>query len=83
MTERGEEAGIRIRIAPEPTDEEAAAIAGVVAAIASAAPGEARGTEAPAADRWALAGRQEALRGPLWPVEWDGFGRAAGDGGTR
>lgn len=81
MTGR-EETGIRIAITPEPTDEEAAAIAGVVAAIANAAPGEDGGVEAPAVDRWAMAGRQEALRGPLWPVEWDGFGRATGDGGT-
>lgn len=82
MTAGDDEARIRIAITPEPTDEEAAAIAGVVAVIASAAPGEGHGGKRPDVDPWAMAGRQEALRGPLWPVEWDGFGRVPGDGRT-
>ena len=55
---------IRLAITPEATDEEVAAIAAVVTAlIASAGDGEA--VREPVPDRWALAGRQEALRGPL------------------
>lgn len=72
MSERGpQEPGIRISITPEPTEEEAAAIVAVVTALASSL--EAAPTEdgAPEADRWALAGRYEALRGPLWPVDQD------------
>ncbi len=68
-----DDTGIHIAISPEPSDEEVAAIAGVVAALLTVTPDEE--ASAPTVDRWALAGRHEALRGPLWPVEWDGFGR--------
>ncbi len=68
-----DDTGIRIVISPEPSDEEAAAIAGVIAALLAETPDDE--VPAPPVDRWALASRHEALRGPLWPIEWDGFGR--------
>lgn len=58
---------IRLTITPEPTDEETAAIAAVVAALAASGSGDGPRPETPI-DRWALAGRHEALRGPLWPA---------------
>lgn len=61
---------IRINISPEPTDEEAAAIAAVVAAL-SARAGDSEPESRQQTGRWALAGRHEGMRRPLWPVDGD------------
>lgn len=72
MSERGgQEPRLRISITPKPTEEETAAIAAVVTALA-ASMGDVKAEEgAPNVDRWAMAGRYEALRGPLWPADQD------------
>lgn len=68
MNTQHEDAGsIRVAIMPEPTDEEIAAVAAVVTALAASSGTGEREPE-PAPDRWSRAGRQEALRGPLWPA---------------
>jgi hypothetical protein len=70
MSERDEQQpDIRISISPEPTDHEIAAVTAVVTALAASA-GDAEGDEVRShEERWALAGRREALRGALWPTE--------------
>jgi hypothetical protein len=57
---------IRISVTPEPTDEEAAAIAATVTVLLSSQEAE----QAPitrAEDPWRKAGRQDALRAGTWP----------------
>lgn len=65
--------GIRVTITPEPTDEEIAAVAAVVTALAASAGQEDTPEPVQPQERWSMAGRREALRGPLWPD-----GRASG-----
>lgn len=57
---------IRISVSPAPTDEEAAAIAAAVLAVASR-PGEGKPVK-PAIDRWREAGKTEALHTAAWPI---------------
>jgi hypothetical protein len=67
MMEQGQEP-IIISITPEPSEEETAAIAAVVTAIAASA---ARRPVARSGDgdRWQRVGREEALRAPVWHVD--------------
>lgn len=55
--------GVRIAIAPEPNDREAAAIVAAVVAISgNVADDEAK----PSVNRWREAGKREALRESIW-----------------
>lgn len=58
---------LRIRIIPEPTDEEAAAVVAVMGTLAAAmrAPQASPGVPE---DRWRVAGRREAMRSSEWPA---------------
>jgi len=63
-----DEPRMRISISPEPTDEEAAAIAAAVTILVSAR----AGSQAPAhmsEERWKAVGRREAMRTSTWPPE--------------
>ena len=75
MSERdGDVTGLRISITPEPTDEEIAAVAAVVTALAASSSVNSATERTPQRDRWALAGRREALRGPFWRDDASGTG---------
>jgi hypothetical protein len=69
MSERDDQQpDIRISISPEPSDDEVAAVAAMITAMAaSAGDDEGESNPAPQVERWALAGRHEAMRGALWP----------------
>ncbi len=68
MTDATDHPTIRIRVTPEPTEEEMAAIAGIVTALAASSrrdpsPPERHET------RWCRMGWLEALRGATWPPD--------------
>jgi len=68
MTDEMDARRIRISVSPEPTDEELAAIAGVVTALAASSRQELQRTDRHD-NRWRTAGRHEALREVTWPPE--------------
>jgi len=68
MTDEMEARRIRITVTPEPTDEELAAIAGVMTALAASSRQEPQRIDRHD-DRWRKAGRHEALREATWPPE--------------
>jgi hypothetical protein len=68
MTDGMDNGTIRIRITPEPTDEEMAAIVGVVTAVAASSRSEPSSAER-LETRWRRMGRLESLREATWPPE--------------
>lgn len=68
MTDGMDDRTIRIRVTPEPTEEEMAAIAGIVTALAASSRQEQSSPERHET-HWRRMGRLEALREATWPPE--------------